>query len=440
MSSLPLNSDNSDISVLVDGYNLFLKQGTGIKTYAATLVEVLSSLGVGVSVLSSKRTSGHTSLLREVSFFEDMEGAPRKLGFAKTCIKVLLGASSAGSKINRSFVEIDTSDFLHESEVNVFNSPYCYDVSNFLFSALKISSKLRQPPAHHFDVFHATYPLQIEIRGAKKITTIHDLIPLKLPYATLDNKRFFYQNVKRSIERSDAIATVSSCTKDDLMKVYDVPSEKIFVTYQTSRIKPLAEEERKTLQQGKILDQLGLKYQRYFLFVGAIEPKKNLKRLLTAYLSIDADFPLVIVGKKAWLWEDELRPLESCSDEQRERVILLDYVTVKTVRYLYAGSYCLVFPSLYEGFGLPVLEALTMGCPVITSKTSSLPEVGGNSALYVDPYSPESISSCMKDVLNDFSLRDQMSSEACKEASRFSREAYAERIRRMYETVLGTCG
>jgi len=164
--------------------------------------------------------------------------------------------------------------------------------------------------------------------------------------------------------------------------------------------------------------------------VGAIEPRKNVGKLIDAYSMIDTEMPLVIAGKRAWLWEDEI------NGRNFKNVHLLEYVPTEDLRYLYSGAYCFVFPSLYEGFGLPPLEAMSFGCPVITSRISSLPEVCGDAALYADPYDIYDIKEKIENLLSNPQLRDRLSKIGMERAKLFSMENYTKQLYEAYSKVL----
>jgi glycosyltransferase involved in cell wall biosynthesis len=216
------------------------------------------------------------------------------------------------------------------------------------------------------------------------------------------------------------------------MAFFDVPEQKILVTYQSSS---LADAPRQPERELAVLDCYGLRPQGYLLFVGNIEPKKNLRTLLQAYKSMPFDQPLVVVGRKAWLWEEQLRPLQGLAD-MSQRIRFLDYVPEADMRALYGQATCLVFPSLYEGFGLPPLEAMALGCPVVCSKVASLPEVCGEAALYVDPLEPESMIQEIERLRKDPELRESLVKAGYRQAEKFSKENYARRLANAYRSVL----
>jgi glycosyltransferase involved in cell wall biosynthesis len=420
--------DLNGLNVLVDGYNLELEKGSGIKTYGLTLIEALNLLGANVYVLfSSSSSSSSNPILKEVLFFDyKKKDGHNKLGLIKNLSKAVVrgfrGKAEIISQHTKKIVIRQDSDLINS--VGIMNLEGCYEISNIAYKIFNLQTKITAPKK--IDVWHATYPLPIKIKKAKKITTIHDLIPLKLPYTTLDDKRFFYKIVQNAIKESALILTPSENTKNDILEIFDVREDKIFVSYQTVRIKPV-----ESLDDiAKFLKVYGLKPKNYILFVGAIEPKKNIGRLIDAYSMVGTSMPLVIVGKKAWLWEEEI------TGRNLKNVHFLEYVPVENLRYLYTGAYCFMFPSLYEGFGLPPLEAMTCGCPVITSNVASLPEVCGEAALYVDPYDINDIREKIEYLVSNPQLRNKLSMAGKERAKLFSMENYVKRLYEAYQRIL----
>jgi glycosyltransferase involved in cell wall biosynthesis len=433
---VPPDLSLAGIKVLVDGYNLQLTKGTGIKTYGLSLVQALTLMDAEVDVLLSRSGYKANAILDEV-FFYDNQIENRSLlfllkGLAKTASPFY---RAKRRKSDRNFVVKRgqyKEEFLQYAES--FNLPQCYSIANILHKKLGIKTTIKVP--EKIDLWHATYPLPMQIQGVKKITTIHDLIPLRLPYATLDDKESFYFKVRDALKESAAIITVSENSKQDLLTYFDeADPDKIIVTYQPIALEPLEATKREIKAR---LEGYGLEYQKYWLFVGAIEPKKNVGRLIDAYASLDTDYPLVIVGKKGWLWEDELAKIGFIADSKHpsKQVKLLEYVSADSLRYLYCGAFCLVFPSLYEGFGLPPVEAMTFGCPVITSNLSCLPEVCGEAAIYVDPYEVSDIKQKMEGLLSQPLLREQMAIAGKQVVRSFGMEAYLHRLHGAYQKAL----
>jgi len=284
------------------------------------------------------------------------------------------------------------------------------------------------------DIWHATYFTPITVSGAAKVSTIHDLVPLRLPHTTTNDKGIFVQQVRDAIKSSQLIICVSENTKNDILQYFNVNPDKLFVTYQPIILNKRLPEKEAVDQK---LNYYNLKNKNYILFVGAIEPKKNLKRLIEAFLSIDTDMPLVIVGKKAWLWKNELEIISSKwnNDHILRKIRLLEYVSVSDLPVLYKGAQCLAFPSLYEGFGLPPLEAMSLGCPVVTSSVSSLPEICGDAALYVNPYDSRDITDKLEQILSDDELKARLIQTGYERVKQFSMENYMTRLAAAYSKV-----
>jgi glycosyltransferase involved in cell wall biosynthesis len=288
--------------------------------------------------------------------------------------------------------------------------------------------------AEKLDVLHLTAPLPVRMKGVKTITTIHDLVPVRLPWTTPDNKSEFIHRVRTNAQVSDLIVTVSEASKRDIVEILDVDPAKVAVTGQSSDLAALSGEDVESVP--RVLGRFGLSPQGYALFVGALEPKKNLRRLIEAFLETDTDIPLAIVGRRAWLWEGDAAFVATLGDKAKSRLRFLDYVGREDLRRLYAGAQMFLFPSLYEGFGLPVLEAMIAGCPVVTSNAASLPEIAGDGALYVDPLDRDDIRARIEQLMRDPGLRTALGEAARKQAARFSFEAYVARLAEAYGRLL----
>jgi glycosyltransferase involved in cell wall biosynthesis len=292
------------------------------------------------------------------------------------------------------------------------------------------------------DLMHWTYPMPLRIAGIPNLYTLHDLVPLRLPYTTLDNKRQYLKMVRKIAQTADHIVTVSESAKTDIMKILGVPEDRITNTYQSVNIPEKYRNKPAELVGREVEGTFGLGYKNYYLFWGSIEPKKNVGRIIEAYLASGVKPPLVIVGAQAWKSEDELKLLDDdhvrtliqIDNETRvkRKVIQLSYAPFPLLVSLIRGAKATIFPSLYEGFGLPVLESMLLGTPVISSNTASIPEVAGEAAILVDPYDAQKIAQAIRDLDADEGLRSTLIAAGLIQAQQFSEEAYAQRLKPLY--------
>lgn len=431
--------------VLVDGYNLQLPQGTGIKSYTLSLIKALRELQGEIGVLYSRPAISNRDFvaLTEVAFFDAAWTAGRRyrLEMLAALTRGAAGLALPATEVPRRFVVVPKVAGVIGPDVPeaavVLTRSDCFRLS---FAVNRLTSRpLEIATPSPFDIWHATYPIPIRIRGAKTVVTIHDLVPFRLPYTTLDRKHEQFKHHRTMIQNADVVVAVSEATKADILFMFDVEPDKIAVTYQpVAALKP--EHQEDAFVHGG-LARFGLKSKEYLLFVGAIEPKKNVKTLIEAFLQIDTEMPLVIVGKKGWLWEEQLRGLQTTADRRSSariarRVQLLDHVGRGELQSLYAGALCFVFPSLYEGFGLPPLEAMSFDVPVITSNVASLPEVCGAAALYVDPYSTDELRRAIERMISDVELRRRCIEAGRQRVAFFSMDNYTARLTQAYRRVL----
>jgi glycosyltransferase involved in cell wall biosynthesis len=442
----PIMTTQRPPRVFIDGFNLSLTQGTGVATYARNLSFCLRDLGAEVGVLYGTKSStiSMNSLIREIAFFDPLVGRPSKLVeaimVARRALTTPLGEIATQVPISGRVVRETFRSRLPHFD-HIWNVQSLFDLQRLHFNLYyhRMSVHFRNPP----QLMHWTYPLALKVRGAKNIYTMHDLVPLRLPYTTLDNKRKYFRLSRQLARRSDHIVTVSEASKRDIVSLLGIPEDRVSNTYQSVDIparyaqKPIADV--KTEVEGTY----GLGFQKYFLFFGAIEPKKNVGRMIEAYLASGVTDPLVIVGKKAWKSDEELRLLfenehvrylltQNGVTQTRHRVQLVDYASFPLLVSLIRGAKAVLFPSLYEGFGLPALEAMLLGTPVMTSNTSSMPEVVGDAAIKIDPYDVRAMVDAIRQLDSDAALRGRLAEAGPQQASLFSPERYQMRLRDVY--------
>jgi glycosyltransferase involved in cell wall biosynthesis len=415
---------------LLDGYNLERRHGTGVKSYALSVIRALRGEGARVGILSSCRRSAVPSV-QDALLNEASGRRGSRIPTAVVASRALLGLSLPARRHEpdpRVLCNAQGESMAGLAE-RYYIAPHCFHAANRLFAGTGVSLRVRTPD--RVDVWHATYPLPVAVKGARKVTTVHDLIPLKLPWVTRDDKRFYHRLVRHALARSDLVLTVSESAKGDLVDTFGVAPERVEVVYQAVAHAP---EELPEDVVARRLGMYGLRLEGYLLFVGAVQPRKNLGRLCQALRSLDCDVPLVAVGGKGWLWKEELRQAEPLL--AAGKLLLLDHVPWRHLQALYAGALFLAFPSLYEGCGLPPLEAMGLGCPVLASHTSSLPEVCGDAALFVNPFDVDDLADKIRTLLDDEGLRWQLRALGRERANLFTAERFAGRLRAAYAKLL----
>lgn len=432
--------------VAIDGFNLALPFGTGVATYSMSLAHAIQSSGHQLDGLYGLRTP-FRKVLRNINFFEALGAeyqsrAPRSWSFGwGREISWTLKARRAREIDLRGKTEVRPFAHRLPDFDRLFTVSDLFDQSmrNFRRFGTFTTVALPDPP----QIMHWTYPWPIRVKGAQNIYTMHDLVPLKLPYASLDNKKIYHKLMRACIRKGDHICTVSEASRTDILDFFPEAEGKVTNTYQA--IKPSAQslslvggDEAGIAQALKSIFRLD--FQDYFLFFGAIEPKKNVGRLIEAYLSSGVKAPLVILGRRAWgadvelslIQRDETRPMKTLFKNIRR----IDYLPRRLLMLLVRGARGVAFPSLYEGFGLPILEAMSLGTPVITANTSSMPEVAGSAALLVDPYDVSGIASALRQIDSDAELRTRLSAAGLVQAESFSMTTYQGELNALYSKLL----
>jgi glycosyltransferase involved in cell wall biosynthesis len=270
----------------------------------------------------------------------------------------------------------------------------------------------------------------------RSIITVHDLNFFHYPqFLTAESLRYYNGQIEWATRRADHIVADSHATKTDLVSMVGVPSDKVTVIHLAAdpAYQPMPPEEIRRVTAQHDLEP------GYILFVGTLEPRKNVPGLLRAFrLLIDAkttDTPLVLVGGKGWLYDEIFERTKTL--HLTERVRFLHNVANTDLPALYSAASVLVTPSFYEGFGLPPLEAMACGTPVVVSDRASLPEVVGKAGLLIDPDDDEDIAQAITRVLTDEPLRARMREDGLAQAACFSWEGTARETLAVYRQTLG---
>ncbi len=428
--------------IFYDGLNLSLERGTGIATYTRMLVRVARDLGDRVGLVYSAPTlPAKNPLLREIAFFDAPEARGvthwrGAYGVWRDMLRMPLGVSPGAVNLTGAVIadqfraRLPANDGLFVAR-NLFSNARRYFSLSGRFAELVFDA----PP----DIMHCTYQMPLRAKSACNVYTIHDLVPLRLPYTTLDNKRQTYRLLRKIAAEADHIVTVSENSRRDIIDLLGVGEDRVTNTYQAVEF-PRAVVERPVDLVAEQLDAaFGLPFGGYLLFYGAFEPKKNIGRLLDAYLTSAVDLPLVIAGPSGWGTDAETKLLAQlrAEDDPRgnRRIYHFEYVSVAMLVTLIRGARAVLFPSLYEGFGLPVLEAMMLGTPVVTSRASSIPEIGGDAVLYVDPYDADDIATAIRTIASDADLRGELAQRGRAQAELFSVARYRERVAALYNRL-----
>jgi glycosyltransferase involved in cell wall biosynthesis len=260
-----------------------------------------------------------------------------------------------------------------------------------------------------------------------QVLIVHDLSFVHFPQFIPWYHRIYYQFfTKKFLAKAKKIVTVSKYTKEDIIKKYGTDERKISVVHGAARdhFKAVSWFDREEMKEGYAGGT------EYFLFTGGIHPRKNLMNLLKAFSLFkkwqQSNMKLLVAGRLAWDYESVLEKLKSY--RYRDDVVLLGYQPDDELARITAGAYALVYPSFFEGFGLPVIEAMQSEVPVITSNTSSMPEIGGDAALYADPTKPDEIAKHMQHIYRDEILRTALIEKGKEQAAKFNWDKAADAL------------
>lgn len=270
----------------------------------------------------------------------------------------------------------------------------------------------------------------------KKITIVHDMAYKFLPETVTSRTKLFLKlNMKRTIKRADMILTISEFSKNEILRAFNVEENKI-------RVIPcmINKELFNTNYNEQQIETAKKKHSivsPYFLYLGTLEPRKNIVKQIEAYAlfknKTKNDIKFILAGKKGWMYEDIFKKVKQLCLE--DDVIFTGYIDNSDAPLLMMGSVAFLYVSLYEGFGMPPLEAMSCGVPVIVSNTASLPEVVGDAGIMVDPYSTEEIAKAMQRIAEDKDFRMELSKKSIERSEKFSVQKSAEDFYRIYEEI-----
>lgn len=365
-------------------------------------------------------------IVLDVSVLND----PQKTGIGVYTYNLIKSLLQVNKKDQFTLFGISTIETYHDLKNNEFAKLPNVKVKVFPLPArlfrtvFLLWQKFNWPPvellAGKFDIFHSFNWYLPPHKKGKMVATIFDLTSISNPFwhhpKTIQLDKIRLSRIKN---QADLVVTISENSKKDLLKFY--PKIKAEVIYPAVEIK-------KTYNN--VLGKYHLQSD-YFLSVATLEPRKNLPTLIKAYLKSGLKNQLVLVGKSGW----KNKQLIKLIDKNSDRIKSLGFIPDKDLPSLYKNALCFVYPSFYEGFGMPVLEALSYGLPTITSNSSSLPEAAGQAALYFDPKEETELVKLLKKIVGDKKLRQELARKGLRHAKNFSWIASAKKLNKLYEKL-----
>ncbi|MDC0253636.1 glycosyltransferase family 4 protein [Bacteriovoracales bacterium] len=333
-------------------------------------------------------------------------------------------------------ITLSWAESLKRTEI-IFPENYLSKKCSSLWRSLFLSSVLKK---NELDIYHGLsheLPPGIKNKVRASVVTIHDLIFLRFPqFFPWVDRQVYLKKYKASCRRADLVVAICENTKSDLINLLGVPSEKIRVAYQSCHT--LFEKIYSQVDLYKGLDRLNLP-KNYFLQIGAIEENKNLLLSLRAFGKIQKEFPdlffVVVGGNGNKDYKDKVnREIKNLNITNK--VIFKSFIQNSDLPFLYQGAKSLIFPSFYEGFGIPIIESMVSGTPVITSKGGCFRESGGPHNLYIDPHSEDDLASAMLSLLTNEKLRLNITKKNSDFVKKFHWKNTSKVIRGIYQEVL----
>ena len=300
-------------------------------------------------------------------------------------------------------------------------------IARFFYSFRKVLTEDRP------DVFFVQFNAPVNI-GCRIVAEIHDLSFEHVPetFRWHEHPRMKF-TTRRTARNADHIITCSEYTRKDIVDTYKLPADKVTAIHLAAgkRFVPAMQDEI-----ARVREKYGLPPE-FILAVGSIQPRKNLERLIQAYSQVNKRMnapPLVLVGRKAWLYKDSVTAAERSG--YSDKITFTGFVPDEDLPAIYSAAAIFVYPSIFEGFGLPPIEAMQCGTPVITGNRTSLPEIVGDAGVMVDPYDVGSLTDAIERLLRDHELRAELSSRGLRRAKDFSWENTARDTLKVFERVV----
>jgi glycosyltransferase involved in cell wall biosynthesis len=303
--------------------------------------------------------------------------------------------------------------------------------SSVLWRSFRILKQLKADKIALYHGLSQELPFGISSSGIKSVVTIHDLIYLRFPkYFSFIDRQIYRLKAKHACRNGNGIIAISERTKQDLIELLDVPAEKIRVIYQSCDDSFQKEFSTQFKQEVRTKYSLPTKY---LLNVGTIEPRKNLMLVVQALANLPAEISLVVIGKPQAYAAEVKAEIERL--KLAARVVFLQDVSFLELPVIYQLAEVFVYPSRYEGFGIPVIEALNCGVPVVAATGSCLEEAGGPDSVYVDPDDPLSLANVISSILQDAQKQSRMKEKGLAFVRRFNKAAITKQLHEYYQEI-----
>ncbi|MDX2100495.1 MAG: glycosyltransferase family 1 protein [Leptolyngbyaceae cyanobacterium bins.59] len=420
-------------TILFAGYDFEQREYRGTSFYAQSLVRAAKQLGHQNYLLTSAPDYS-IEHLQELAITRHFEGSPlvKPWIYYTTILKSLIQNHPYRS-IDRKWIEPHShklnflqwvDGYLNKENVYKFTHLYCRFLNQVYPLFLKDT-----------DLVFTTSPLNLRVhKEVALVQTLHDITPLvRTDHPADDPFNLFYRRVRDMLRYSDLVVSVSEFSKQQLLELFPHFSNKIITTYQPVPIDlEVAQLANEPSVQTALLRKYRLEPGNYLIFIGVLETRKNLERLIEAYLVVkdQVKCPLILVGSLGYGSQPLIPYLQN---EDYYSIRHLGYIPTVDKLVLLKNATAFLFPSLYEGFGLPPIEAMQMGCPVLTSNTSALPEICRDAALYVNPQRISEIAEGILAIVKQGSVRGELIEKGYQRAEYFSHENYQHRLSKVID-------
>jgi glycosyltransferase involved in cell wall biosynthesis len=432
--------ENHQPSILFTSFDFEQKTHRGITFYAKSVIKATKNIGYQNYLLTSAR-SDKADIVQKVNICRQLV-SPTNSARILLILKYIKGIVSAAKCKH---VTLDRSAIEGLKELTYLSNIHGFSNISSIYNLISLHSQLWDFPyqlkLHNnpkVDVVFCASPMNICVNNKTKLVqTIHDIIPLSsIFHPPEDSASIFYKRVKNMMIHSDIVLSVSDFSKQEIRRLFPEYAHKLFTSYQPVPIYP---EEFKKAAEFNTQQSVLIKYQLqdldYLLFIGTLEKRKNILQIIEAYLAIkeQINIPLVIVGALGYGKEEYMKYLKG--EKNGNSIKYLRYISTVDKLVLLKKAKAFIFPSFLEGFGLPPLEAMQMGCPVLTSNVSALPEICGDAAYYVDPFNLNDIAKGMLEITTNNELREKLIAKGYQRVEQFSANVYQDKLNQILSTL-----